>query len=123
MTRAIGLGQLPKSTAGRFRQQAANHQRLLHPIPNLGDGRPCQAADVDPDLFFPNTPVDQTRQGRMGRTLTTQVTVAKALCSTCPVIVECGAWAIQHREHGIWGGLLEWERDAIRRRARSGGAS
>ena len=36
---------------------------------------------------------------------------AKAICSACPVRVECLEYAIRtHETHGIWGGLNELER-------------
>jgi WhiB family redox-sensing transcriptional regulator len=36
---------------------------------------------------------------------------AKAICRTCPVLVECREYALLVREpHGIWGGLNEYER-------------
>jgi WhiB family transcriptional regulator, redox-sensing transcriptional regulator len=40
---------------------------------------------------------------------------AKAICSTCPVLVPCRQHALVHREwYGVWGGLGERERQAIR---------
>ena len=46
--------------------------------------------------------------------------VAKGICRTCPVRVECLEYAIRIREpHGIWGGLNELERRLlIRKRER-----
>lgn len=42
---------------------------------------------------------------------------AKAICSTCPVRVECLDWALTtHQKFGIWGGTSERERRRIRRR-------
>jgi WhiB family transcriptional regulator, redox-sensing transcriptional regulator len=42
--------------------------------------------------------------------------VAKALCSRCPVRVDCLEYALSVREgHGIWGGMNEMERRAILR--------
>jgi WhiB family redox-sensing transcriptional regulator len=36
---------------------------------------------------------------------------AKAICRSCPVLVECREYALMVREpHGIWGGLNEYER-------------
>lgn len=38
-------------------------------------------------------------------------TPAKAICGTCTVRVECLTEAYRHRcEHGVWGGLDEWDR-------------
>jgi len=41
----------------------------------------------------------------------------KAVCRTCPVIVECLEWAMKHREKGVWGGTNEEDRAVLRRRA------
>jgi WhiB family redox-sensing transcriptional regulator len=60
---------------------------------------------VDPDLFFP-------QRGE-------SVVEAKAICVGCPVRAECLAHALERNERfGIWGGLSERERRAIRRRRR-----
>lgn len=38
---------------------------------------------------------------------------AKAICTTCPVLEPCRAYALVHREpYGVWGGLTERERAA-----------
>jgi WhiB family transcriptional regulator, redox-sensing transcriptional regulator len=40
---------------------------------------------------------------------------AKAICARCPVIRECAAYAIAAGErYGVWGGLSERERLALR---------
>jgi len=52
---------------------------------------PCRRED--PELFFAESPSD--------------VELAKAMCGTCPVRVECLAGAIERREPwGVWGGEL-----------------
>lgn len=44
---------------------------------------------------------------------------AKAICATCPVISECLEYALNNGiKEGIWGGLAERERRAIKRRRR-----
>lgn len=61
---------------------------------------PCLG--VDPDVFFPTRgqSVDQ----------------AKAICATCPAIVQCLDYALANNErHGVWGGRSERERRRIRR--------
>lgn len=40
---------------------------------------------------------------------------AKAVCHGCPVRAECLAFAIKHRERGVWGGLNEYERAKLTR--------
>lgn len=70
----------------------------------------CRRADrnVDPDLFHP--------AGTTGPYVG-QIKEAKAICRSCPVITECGDWALAHRqESGIWGGMTEQERISHHRR-------
>jgi len=52
---------------------------------------PCRANDAE--LFFAESPSD--------------VELAKVLCQSCPVRVECLAGALERREPwGVWGGEL-----------------
>lgn len=63
---------------------------------------------TDPELFFPN--------GTSGPTLL-QIEQAKRVCGGCPVSLDCLAWAIDTgQDAGIWGGLTEDERRAVKRR-------
>ena len=62
----------------------------------------------DPELFFPI--------GTTGPALL-QLMEAKRVCARCPVQSECLRWAIvTGMEHGVWGGMSEDERRALRRR-------
>jgi WhiB family redox-sensing transcriptional regulator len=64
--------------------------------------------DEDPELFFPI--------GDVGPAVT-QIDEAKAICRRCPVVDECLNWALTMGEDdGVWGGMSEDERRAIRRR-------
>ncbi|MEV0927140.1 WhiB family transcriptional regulator [Streptomyces spongiicola] len=64
--------------------------------------------DADPDLFFPI--------GNGGPALL-QVAEAKAVCRRCPVRERCLEWAMAHgQDSGVWGGLGEDERRALKRR-------
>lgn len=66
----------------------------------------CQR--VDPELFFP---VSQFGPGR------TQVARAKAVCAACSVRQTCLDYAMATDQvHGVWGGLSEEERHALRAR-------
>jgi WhiB family redox-sensing transcriptional regulator len=70
--------------------------------------------DEPPELFFP--------LGNAGPAAT-QIAAAKAVCGRCPVTERCLAWAMAHEDHGVWGGLDEFERRerrGIDRRGRSG---
>jgi len=67
----------------------------------------CRSAE--PELFFP--------VGNTGPALF-QIEEAKAVCRRCPVLEECGQWALATgMEHGVWGALSEDERRAMKRRA------
>ena len=63
---------------------------------------------VDPELFFP--------AGDTGPALL-QLEVAKGYCRHCKVAEICLGWAIgSGQEAGVWGGLSEEERRALKRR-------
>jgi len=66
----------------------------------------CQVED--PELFFPI--------GTSGPALL-QVEQAKAVCRRCPVTEQCLGWALETgQDAGVWGGMSEDERRAVRRR-------
>lgn len=63
----------------------------------------------DPELFFP--------VGNTGPALA-QIEEAKKICARCVVRDQCLTWALENgQDHGVWGGLSEDERRAIKRRA------
>ncbi|WP_432020264.1 WhiB family transcriptional regulator [Streptomyces sp. 1222.5] len=65
--------------------------------------------EEDPELFFPI--------GNTGPALL-QIEEAKAVCRRCPVTDQCLQWALEAgQEDGVWGGLSEGERRAMKRRA------
>lgn len=64
--------------------------------------------DEDPELFFPI--------GTTGPALM-QVDEAKAICNRCEAVDECLSWALSSgQDAGVWGGLSEDERRAVKRR-------
>lgn len=64
--------------------------------------------DTDPELFFP--------VGTTGQALTS-IDHAKRVCGECKVTNECLDFALDtNQDSGIWGGLSEEERRAIRRK-------
>src|SRR6185503_7778079 len=73
--------------------------------------------DEDPELFFP--------VGNSGPALA-QIADAKIVCNRCPVTTDCLTWALDSgQDAGVWGGMSEDERRALKRRnartkARSG---
>jgi WhiB family transcriptional regulator, redox-sensing transcriptional regulator len=64
--------------------------------------------EVDPELFFPI--------GNSGPALL-QIEEAKQVCRRCSVMDECLRWAIESgQDAGVWGGMSEDERRALKRR-------
>ena len=63
----------------------------------------------DPELFFP--------VGNTGPALQ-QIEDAKKICQSCAVKDQCLNWALDAgQDHGVWGGMSEDERRAMKRRA------
>jgi WhiB family redox-sensing transcriptional regulator len=72
---------------------------LFHRPPWMA-GAACHGHPVD--LFFPGKGEDQEP--------------VKAVCQSCPVLVECLAYALANPElRGVWGGTGERERVRMRR--------
>ena len=64
--------------------------------------------DEDPELFFPI--------GNTGPALH-QIDEAKRVCQRCLVMEPCLQWALDAgQDSGVWGGLSEDERRALKRR-------
>ncbi len=64
--------------------------------------------DEDPELFHPI--------GNSGPALA-QIEAAKAVCKRCDVQDDCLSWALSSgTDSGVWGGLSEDERQALKRR-------
>ena len=64
--------------------------------------------DEDPELFFPI--------GTTGPAML-QLEQAKIVCRGCSVAEECLSWALKTgQDFGVWGGMSEDERRAIKRR-------
>ena len=65
--------------------------------------------DVDPELFFPI--------GNTGPALM-QIEEAKQVCQSCSAMDACLKWALESgQDAGVWGGLSEDERRALKRRS------
>ena len=70
----------------------------------------ARCKDEDPELFIP--------VGTTGPAAT-QTAAAKAICLVCPVRTECLEWAMATgQDSGVWGGMSEDERRALRRARR-----
>lgn len=64
--------------------------------------------DESPELFFP---IGNARSAHL------QVEKAKVVCRRCDVREVCLKWAMETRQDaGVWGGLSEEERVALKRR-------
>lgn len=72
----------------------------------------CACSRIDPDEWFPLT-LDVVKAR-------SQAARAIAVCITCPVRADCLEFSLRHAfdvgAHGVWGGLVERERRALRRR-------
>jgi WhiB family redox-sensing transcriptional regulator len=62
----------------------------------------CQDTD-NPDEFFPS------RRELGGLMIITW-------CRHCPVRTDCLQWALDHDEHGVWGGMTERQRRQLKGR-------
>jgi WhiB family transcriptional regulator, redox-sensing transcriptional regulator len=64
--------------------------------------------DENPELFFPIGNADPAFH---------QIAQAKVVCRSCEVVQTCLSWAIDSRQDaGVWGGLSEDERHALKPR-------
>ena len=85
------------------------YQELQHAIEKSPIIPPCQI--TDPDLWF----------GSEDDALATRFRAAKNMCSYCPAIQACAAYAIESNEiYGVWGGLTPAERTALRDKHKRG---
>jgi WhiB family redox-sensing transcriptional regulator len=70
----------------------------------------ARCRDEDPELFFP---IGSTGPAAM------QIERAKEVCVLCEVREDCLEWAMSTgQDAGVWGGLSEDERRALRRARR-----
>ena len=65
-------------------------------------------AQVDPELFFPNTAGEANRVKK----------IVKKLCSSCEFQTLCLEYALDNDVLGIWGGMLDSERMRIKSQRR-----
>jgi WhiB family redox-sensing transcriptional regulator len=90
--------------------------RTLHTHPDYDQREPdwrdaalCAREFEDPELWFP--------VGNTGPALL-QIQEAKAVCRGCPVMEICLQFALHtNQDHGVFGGMSEDERRALKRRA------
>lgn len=95
-------------------QPASNVVELLNAAEVMGEWIHHGACrDADLDTFFPDTG-DKLSGSRVTLVLADDLP-AIAICETCTVRAECAAWAIEHEDFGVWGGLTAVQRQHIRR--------
>ena len=102
----------PRASTGHA-DQAPDHavsvDKLLREMGSAMDWRHrAVCLDEDPELFFP---IGNTGPAIM------QIEEAKQVCRRCEVREQCLQWALEAgQDHGVWGGLSEDERRALKRR-------
>lgn len=64
---------------------------------------------------FPNALCRGVNPELMTHKNQTRMAAGKQICCGCEHIKECAGWAIENHERGIWGGLDDRERSAMRR--------
>ena len=69
----------------------------------------AECRGLDPAMFFP----EEGDNGGM-------VAAAKAVCAECVERDACLAFALEHHQPGIWGGLTDKELRTLRRMTRRG---
>ncbi|WTX99954.1 WhiB family transcriptional regulator [Streptomyces sp. NBC_01420] len=80
----------------------------LQPPAHWGADAVCRREGTPPDVFFPSS------------TDLVGIEQAKSVCRRCPVELRCRSEALNRgEEFGVWGGLTEEERRAVRRRDRA----
>jgi len=86
----------------------AETSRLPGPVADLWEwqlGGSCRREN--PEVFF-------HPEGERGAARRNRDAAAKAVCSRCPVLVQCRVHALAVREpYGVWGGMTEDEREAV----------
>lgn len=74
----------------------------LDDLPGIPDLPGAKCKGTDGELFYPRTGLANLQSP--------DVAAAFAVCAGCPAKTACLAWALEHRENGIWGGTTERQR-------------
>ena len=61
----------------------------------------CHATDLE--SFYRSDPGTKTVNKLLHR-----------ICSNCPIMQECGDYAVKHERHGYWGGMTALQRRSVR---------
>lgn len=82
---------------------------VLGDRPEWFDRARCMGMDVE--VFYGDSDDQQIHGSHRPYLLPEQVRHAKAVCGECPVRIDCLSWALDNdEEHGIWGGMTQYER-------------
>ena len=105
MTKARRTADRPPVYHGRHpagdRQITPAFRAVMRNLPDLSRGA-CRVHD--PEIWFPFTNDLQSLD----------VKLAAAICTHCPVWVECLTWALENREYyGVWGGKTAAQRRTL----------
>ena len=77
---------------------------------------PVRAAERAADLGVQDYVILALKAHSVGPALA-QIADAKLVCNRCPVTTECLSWALESgQDAGVWGGMSEDERRALKRR-------
>jgi hypothetical protein len=68
------------------------------------------------EKWFPNLNVYEATHEEL-RTARTNMREAINICGFCDIRIECLNYALQWERHGIWGGMNETQREALRRKS------
>jgi WhiB family redox-sensing transcriptional regulator len=72
-------------------------------------------SQTDPEIFFPMEIEDSS--GNIISSTYAHLKAAKEICSSCPLVTSCLAYALKHDELGVWGGTTESQRKYMKRYA------
>lgn len=85
--------------------------KMTHEYPDWHKRAECGKPQYDQEMFFGGDELPGKRRHRPTMTMS-EVQRAKAICNTCPVMLACQTYALEHHEEfGIWGGTTKRDRD------------
>jgi len=116
----VAIGGRPLRTFAGYglAVQAIKDGELDKLVREVQTGPAC--AMEDPELFFPGPAASRAEAAQVEK----QTEEAKSICRQCPLRAKCLDDALaQDEEFGVWGGLSEKERRALKRRAAAQGVA
>jgi WhiB family transcriptional regulator, redox-sensing transcriptional regulator len=102
-----GADWAPRDQPRRDPAGLSNHELTVH---LMSPQAKCSTGGVDPDEWYPAAIKTEHARAESARAI--------AMCGRCPVRAECLEFSMRHwrvvGRHGVWGGLVETERAALR---------